>query len=196
MVFGEFFSTRALHTAIPDAVANPIGWGTYASDSHVHFFLCSFVDMTNDLPEIEAFTANIAELHRTTHSPFNMYGFMVPTVQGTIPQYTTWTDSWEDFFLESFKQVVVAEERAQGQDPEIQGLIEPIISKVIPRLLRPLETGGRKIRPVLVHGDLWDGNASTSIDTGTPVIFDASCIYAHNESNKTLNKGFERRYKY
>ena len=196
MVSGEFFSMRALHTAIPDAVANPIAWGTYASDTNIHFFLCSFVEMTDDLPDIEAFTAKIAELHQTTHSPFNMYGFTVPTLQGTIPQYTTWTDSWEDFFLESFKLVVVAEERAQGQDPEVQDLIEAIITKVIPRLLRPLETGGRKIRPVLVHGDLWDGNTSTSIDTDTPVIFDATCIYAHNESNKTLNEYFRRHYKY
>ena len=172
---------RALHTVLPDTVAVPIGWGTYASDSNIHFFLCSFVDMTDDLPEVEAFTSKIAELHRKSYSPFNMYGFAVPTLQGTIPQYTEWTDSWEDFFLEYFKRVVEAEEKAQGHDPEVAELVEAIITKVIPRLLRPLETGGRQIRPCLVHGDLWDGNTSTNIESDMPVIFDATCIYAHNE---------------
>ena len=60
-------------------------------------------------------------------------------------------------------------------------LAEAIITKVIPRLLRPLETGGRQIRPVLVHSDLWDGNASTNRLSGMPVVFDAACIYGHNE---------------
>jgi protein-ribulosamine 3-kinase len=41
---------------------------------------------------------------------------------------------------------------------------------VTPRLCRPLETGGRSIRPHLIHGDLWDGNASFVKITGLPVI--------------------------
>ncbi|XMA09023.1 hypothetical protein WAI453_001814 [Rhynchosporium graminicola] len=53
--------------------------------------------------------------------------------------------------------------------------------KVIPRLLRPLETEGRTVVPRLVHGDLWDGNASVDVSTGSPLIFDATPLYAHNE---------------
>ena len=64
----------------------------------------------------------------------------------------------------------------------------PFFDKVVPRLLRPLETGGRSIRPSLIHGDLWHGNAETDAETGEPVIFDAASFYAHNEckSAKTL----------
>jgi fructosamine-3-kinase len=35
-----------------------------------------------------------------------------------------------------------------------------LLKKVIPRLLDPLETDGRSIKPVLLHGDLWLGNVS------------------------------------
>lgn len=34
-------------------------------------------------------------------------------------------------------------EETQGPDPEMKDILEKIIAKVIPRLLRPLETVGR-----------------------------------------------------
>jgi len=68
-----------------------------------------------------------------------------------------------------------------GRSEEMQELFEAILKKVIPRLLRPLETGGREIQPRIVHGDLWDGNTSTNAVTDKPLIFDASSMYAHNE---------------
>ncbi|KAK3315093.1 hypothetical protein B0H66DRAFT_642375 [Apodospora peruviana] len=55
------------------------------------------------------------------------------------------------------------------------------IDMVIPRLLRPLETEGRTLIRTLVHGDLWDGNASVDVSTGRPLIFDPTPLYAHNE---------------
>lgn len=53
---------------------------------------------------------------------------------------------------------------------------------VIPRLLRPLDTGGRQIQPRHIHGDMWADKASTNVDTKLPVIYDGACLYAHNES--------------
>ena len=182
MVSGEFLSMKTLYDAFPRLIPRPYAWGTYAADSNVHFFLCGFVEMNDDLPDVDAMSSSLAELHRKTSSPNGKYRFSVPTLQGTIPQYTEWTDSWEDFFAESMKLVMDNEEKAQGPDSELQHLCRMTLKKVIPRLLRPLETGGRKIEPCLVHGDIWDGNVSTNTETGFPVIFDATCIYAHNES--------------
>jgi protein-ribulosamine 3-kinase len=180
MVSGEFVSMSTLHQTLPYLTPNPIGWGTYAADSNIHFFVCEFVDMTDDLPDVSVM-ASLAELHMKGISPNGKYGFSVPTLQGTIPQYTEWTDSWEDFFSKSIQLVFEAEEKSQGPDPELQELREGILTKVLPRLLRPLETGGREIQPRLIHGDIWDGNTSTNIETNQPVIYDATCIYAHNE---------------
>ncbi|KAG8525539.1 uncharacterized protein KY384_009183 [Bacidia gigantensis] len=181
MVSGEYVSMKALHDTLPTLTPRPIAWGTYAADANVHFFLCGFVDMTDDLPDVQMMGASLAELHKRGLSPNGKYGFSVPTLQGTIPQHTDWCDSWEEFFSKSIRKVMENEERSQGADLEVQELCEAILSKVVPRLLRPLETGGRQIRPRLVHGDIWDGNVSTDTETDKPVIFDATCIYAHNE---------------
>ena len=59
----------------------------------------------------------------------------------------------EDFFSHSFRRLVENEEKAQVLDVEMRKLEEAVFGKVIPRLLRPLETGGRSIRPCLVDGD-------------------------------------------
>lgn len=64
---------------------------------------------------------------------------------------------------------------------ELVGRAEPFIEKVIPRLLRPLQTGGRNIKPVLLHGDLWHGNISIEAATGQMLIFDPCAFYGHQE---------------
>ncbi|KAL8933235.1 MAG: hypothetical protein Q9216_006458 [Gyalolechia sp. 2 TL-2023] len=181
MVSGEYQSMKALHDIVPYLTPEPFAWGTFARDENAHFFLCDFVDMTNDIPDVETSMEMLAELHSKSSSPQGQYGFHVPTVQGKFPQYTEWTNSWEEFFTQSIKLVFENEEITQGPDEEVQQLFREILSKVVPRLLRPLETGGRRIQPRLIHGDLWDGNTSTNVATNLPVIYDATCIYAHNE---------------
>ena len=63
----------------------------------------------------------------------------------------------------------------------MEQLCHGVLEVVIPRLLRPFETGGRSILPCLIHGDIWAGNTSTNIDTNMPVVYDGACLYAHNE---------------
>ncbi|KAJ5628449.1 Fructosamine/Ketosamine-3-kinase [Penicillium lividum] len=84
-------------------------------------------------------------------------------------------------FLERHRAFFQAEEDAQGFDEEMAALRKDIMEKVIPRLLRPLETGGNKIVPSLAHGDIWDGNTSVDAETGNPLIFDACSSYTHHE---------------
>ena len=79
------------------------------------------------------------------------------------------------------RQLMTIIEQSQGPDVELRMLFDQMISKAIPRLLRPLETGGRQIKPSLVHGDLYSGNVSVDAMTGGPILYDATCLYAHNE---------------
>ena len=137
--------------------------------------------MTDEIPEIQAFTSTLAELHSNGLSPDGKYGFHVPTYKGTIPQYTVWHDTWEESYYYSMKWFMHAEEKSQGVDPEMQQICQALLDKVIPRLLRPLETGGRQVQPRLIHGDLWAGNTLWNIDTNMPVVYDAAALYAHNE---------------
>ena len=109
MVSGEFISMSSLHNTLPYLVPTPVGWGTYATDADIHFFLCGFVEMDDDLPDVDQLAAGLAELHIKGLSPNGKYGFSVPTLQGTIPQYTEWTESWEEFFSNSIQRVIFAD---------------------------------------------------------------------------------------
>ena len=170
-----------IHNTAPDLAPLPINWGTYAADPDIHFFLCDFHDMTDTVPEVEPLAAKIAELHKKGLSPNGKYGFSVATYQCKWPQPVEWKESWEEFFLLSLQWILEKEEESQGENAELTQLKKALFEKVVPRLLRPLETGGNHIEPRLVHGDLWDGNCSTDADTDKPIIFDATSTYAHNE---------------
>ncbi|MDI1487169.1 MAG: hypothetical protein OHK93_006437 [Ramalina farinacea] len=163
MMSGEFASMTAIHTALPSVAPTPIAWGTYVSDPDIHFFLCSFHKMSGELPEIERFSAQVAALHRAGKSPTGKFGFEVTTFQGNLPQDNTWCDTWEEFYIRGMVRMLQLEEDCQGRCQELKELRGPMFERVIPRLLRPLETGGRKIEPTLVHGDLYYGNASTDL---------------------------------
>lgn len=116
--------------------------------------------MTDEVIDNQAFLQLLAELHTRDISPDGKYGLEVPTYKGTIPQYKNWHDTWEEVFHHSF---VYTEEKLQGPDEEMRELCSDLFGKVIPRLLRSLETRDRQIQPRLIHGDLWSGNISTNI---------------------------------
>ncbi|OAP59350.1 hypothetical protein AYL99_06648 [Fonsecaea erecta] len=178
---GEYVSTWAISRAAPDLVQTPIAVGTYATDNNIHFLLSRFVNMTGKVPDPRSLPMKIAEMHFKGASPTGKYGFPVPTSMGACIQQNKWTSSWERCFTELMNTMFEFEQDVHGNHEEMQQLHHIILEKVIPRLLRPMETGGRDIEPRIVHGDLWDGNTSVEATTGNPVIFDASSIYAHNE---------------
>lgn len=155
---GEYESMKVLHTMTPDFAPKPIAWGTFKSNHDLHFFLGNFHDMDNELPEMEQFSARLAQLHRDSVSPTGKFGFHVTTYNGNIPQDVRWTDTWEECFMNGTKRDFELEMEARGPCEELKALMEPLFKKVIPRLLRPLETAGRSLKPSFVHGDLWYGN--------------------------------------
>ncbi|KAL2285723.1 hypothetical protein FJTKL_07729 [Diaporthe vaccinii] len=92
-----------------------------------------------------------------------------------------WTDSWEEFWSRQFLSDVAYVQKVYGQDDDLNALTEEFIQKVVARLLRPLQTGGRSIKPSLCHGDLWDGNVQMDTDTGQTILFDSCAFYGHAE---------------
>ncbi len=96
-------------------------------------------------------------------------------------QDTTWCDTWEESYVLRLKASLEQERVVHGPDKENEKLLPALYEKVIPRLLRPLQTRGRSIKPALFHGDIWYGNISTNADTGEPLMFDPSVFWGHNE---------------
>ncbi|KFY81145.1 hypothetical protein V499_00079 [Pseudogymnoascus sp. VKM F-103] len=153
-LYGEFESTSKIHSVVRDFIPKPILWGSFKEIQNAHYYICKFYNLRPDLPEKFEFCAKVAELHSKSQSPNGKFGFHVITYNGNLPQENGYADTWEECFVND---------------------------KVIPRLLRPMESGGRFIKPSLVHGDLWCGNAAVNSETGCQLVYDPSSFYAHNE---------------
>lgn len=67
------------------------------------------------------------------------------------------------------------------QWPEFDVVRDVTLQKVVPRLLLPLQAGGRILKPRLIHGDCWDGNPATDAKTGETFVFDVCSFYGRNE---------------
>ncbi|KAG8406591.1 hypothetical protein J3458_020936 [Metarhizium acridum] len=68
-----------------------------------------------------------------------------------------------------------------GPWPELDAVYLKVQSQLILRLIGALETDGRKVKPVLIHGDMWDRNIGTEASMGNPWIFDCAAYYGHDE---------------
>ncbi|KAK8861794.1 Fructosamine kinase-domain-containing protein [Apiospora arundinis] len=181
MYHSEYESLKAMHGAVPGICPEPIGWGHYASDPSVFFLLCHFVDIFNEPPDINLLPPRMAQLHDKAVAEDGQFGWHVPIAGGQMPVVVAKSNSWEDFFNRYMRYIFRAEEIAQGpRTAEIERLAGLLFNRIIPRLLRPLETGGRSIAPRLLHTDLWTGNLGVNED-GDAIIFDPMSMYGHNE---------------
>ena len=104
-----------------------------------------------------------------------------------MPLEVSWCDTWEESYSRGLRDFTEQEKRVQGPSEELERLFPPLFDQVIPRLLRPLNTEGRMIKPVLIHGDLWSGNMATNAETGAPISFDPAVSWAHNECQWLLS---------
>ncbi|KAH6627298.1 Fructosamine kinase-domain-containing protein [Chaetomium sp. MPI-SDFR-AT-0129] len=181
MVSAEFYAMTLLHNAAPELVAEPLGWGQYAEEPDTYFFICRFHELSDGIPSVNEFPKLVAEFHKRGKSKTGEFGFPITMYGGRNPQTFPLSSTWEECFSQGLEKIFDMEEETHGPDEELRQLREGLMTKVIPRLLRPLETEGRTLVPTLVHGDLWDGNASVDVTTGHPMFFDATPLYAHHE---------------
>ena len=184
MLRGEYHGVKALFKFVPEGIPRPVAWGTYKANPNTHFYLCDYIDMIEELPDIRKFCAMLAKLHHesmVSEDAPTEFGFPVVTYEGSMYQDVSWCKTWEESFILHIKAFIDQEKVSQGPSKELDELIPPLLEKVIPRLLRPLQTHGRNIKPVLVHGDIWYGNMATNADTGEAVMFDPSVFWGHNE---------------
>jgi protein-ribulosamine 3-kinase len=178
----EFAGAKAIRAINRDLCPEPVGWGRYKSVPQAWFFLAKFREMRDELPVARDMGRTLAEFHGKAIAPDGRHGFDVQTVGGVVPLHVEKTTSWEVFLTNYMRHLLVAEHRSQGPaSDDLERLTTVLFSRIIPRLCRPLETGGRSIKPTLLHSDLWDGNIAVNAQTGRPVIFDPSCFYGHNE---------------
>ena len=81
MMEGEFESMKVLNAVTPNLTPKPIAWGTFESNRDLHFFLCDFHEMDDDLPEVDKFSAGLAQMHWDSVSPTGKFGFHCNAIQ-------------------------------------------------------------------------------------------------------------------
>lgn len=155
MFRGEFEGLSIIYKTVPESAPQPIAWGQCEESPDVFFFLCEYIDMDDGVSELSTFCDAVAKLHENAVSPNGKFGFHVVTCNGNIPQLNDWESSWEVFFSNGLKHMLKLYAEKHGERSEVVTAAQSILDVVIPRLLRPLQEGGRSIVPVLVHGDLW-----------------------------------------
>ncbi|KAI0097687.1 Fructosamine kinase-domain-containing protein [Nemania sp. FL0031] len=186
MIQGEFESLKAIHNVSPELVPLPYTWGKFDKPASLsgdtYFLLMQFREVGEQPPDPEIFTARLADFHKKSKSPTGKFGFHVTSYHATLPQITDcWEDSWEVLYKKQLEHMIRLDEEKHGAWPDFQKVCKLTLEVIIPRLLRPLQSEGRTIKPCLLHGDLWDENTATDPGTGQPFIFDAGSFYGHNE---------------
>ena len=157
MAKAEYEAQAALTAIIPDNVVVPIAWGTFEGGSKA-FFMTQFRNLQVRSPAPIELVGVMQKLHQTSVSPTGKFGFHTTTYWGPPAMVNDWTDSWEEYYARQFRSNIVYAQGVHGEDHELSQLTDALVEKVIARLLRPLQIGGRSIKPSLCHGDLWDGN--------------------------------------
>ena len=176
---------QALHAAVPGLVVKPMGWGKLETASPPgHFLVVEFKDFVpGTMPDPVRLGARVAAMHENAaaRSPTGMFGFPVQTFDGARTQAVDWDPSWTSFFSKLLAAAYEHDTETNGVWPELDAVYRRVQSHLIPRLVGALEADGRRVEPVLIHGDMWEGNVGTEVGTGDPWIYDCAAYYGHNE---------------
>lgn len=76
---GKHLATKAIHEIVPGFVPTPIDNGSLTSIPNMHYYLCRFHDLVEELPEPEDFCVKVATLHGNSVSKTGKFGFEVVT---------------------------------------------------------------------------------------------------------------------
>ena len=181
MAEAEYEGQKAVSAVIPDNATEPVAWGYFENDKTKSWFLAPFRDLRARSFSRQLVLSIVRRMHEESESPTGKFGFHVTPYYGPPPMIVDWMDNWEEFWIREFRSGLQYVQRMRGDDPELVELAEEFIGKVAIRLLRPLQTGGRNIKPSLCHGDLWDGNIHIDVETNQPILFDPCPFYGHHE---------------
>ena len=131
----------------------------------------------------------LAQLHQVTRT--DRFGFDGDNYLGTSVQPNGWMDSWVDFWRArrlGWQLELFAQHGSDAHDPLLK-----LGYQLMERLDDMFALADEPA--VLLHGDLWAGNASAD-EHGEPIIFDPASYYGHREAEIGMMRlfgGFDAR---
>jgi fructosamine-3-kinase len=125
---------------------------------------------------------SLARLHRASARGNGGRGFGLDhdNFIGLSPQRNGWNPDWAGFFRSERLEPQLAWAAAAGQ--ELLGA-----DRLLGQL--PQWLNGHGAEPVLVHGDLWSGNAAL-LHSGAGALFDPACYWADREVDLAMARLF------
>ncbi|KAK3690986.1 hypothetical protein LTR37_018888 [Vermiconidia calcicola] len=198
MFEGEHASLNAIHDAVPTLCPKSFGHGKLQDAKGQYFLVTDFLDLSarssggGASSSAMTLAQKLAKLH-TTAAPVPegydkpQFGFPATTCCGDTPQDNTYSSSWADFYSNRRLRFITKQsKKSNGSDKQLEALVEQTCTKVIPRLIGDSHlNNGKGVTPVVIHGDLWSGNASRGklpgMTEAEDLVFDSSACYAHSE---------------
>lgn len=158
MTRGEYESQKAMSEHLPDNSVHPISFETFEFDSSKSFFLTTYRQLKEKTPTQSQLVDVLTQLHSLSSSLTGKFGFYVSL-------RNEWCDRWESGTAASSGRISHGNRVCEEDDVEFNRVAGEFFVKVIPRLLRLLQSGGRSIKPTLVHGGIWHGYAQVDVYT-------------------------------
>ncbi|GAB0489404.1 hypothetical protein MMPV_000623 [Pyropia vietnamensis] len=164
------------------------------------FMVLTFLDLVPfgaNRPDVQrALATGLAALHTdTSHEELHQgrFGFTTNNFHSLTPQDNRWVADWPTFFARRLAAQVrgVYKEKAYGRAP-VPVSDETLLERgrqlvALVRDGRWFEGVANTIRPSLLHGALWIGNAGAVSGPGTrPAVFDPACYFGHSEAELAL----------
>lgn len=212
MFRGEYESLNAIANSVPGFCPRALAWGFLEESNGKSFFLATeFLELGVGGRTGPPLAQRLGKLHSTPAPPDpetgkRRFGFPVPTYCGDTKQPNRYHDSWAEFYAnERLLVILETSETRNGRDANLRDLVERTANTVVPALLGDGHLGydrdgnGDGITPVVVHGDLWSGNADRGriVASGRKedeevgdVVYDPSACYAHSEFDLGIMKMF------
>lgn len=151
------------------------------------FLVLEFIAMKPGLSDFEErLGRGLAGLHRAARRDDGLCGFDCPTYLGRLPQDNTWADDAVTFWRD--RRLLPLLDRLAAY-PELVDAGR----RLAERLDEVLD--GDEDEAVLIHGDLWTGNAAAD-GGGHACIYDPACAYLPREVELGMTRlfGFGERF--
>ncbi|KAG8954922.1 hypothetical protein FRC04_010406 [Tulasnella sp. 424] len=189
---GEAESLKAMDAAAPGICPRLIAFGEDAEARQRPYMISEYKQFTSLSSASGKILAKrmALELHEPQNSEAGAkgrFGFEWPTYCGATRLENGWFDTWDEAYASLIKTLLDGLRQEGRSYSEVCDLGDQVVAKVIPFLLGPPRL--KDVQPVVLHGDLWSGNAGT-LASGEPIIFDPASYYGHNEADLAIARIF------
>nr|AAZ14929.1 possible fructosamine-3-kinase [Coprinellus disseminatus] len=186
---GEAESLKEMERASPGIAPKLYSFGNLSSGNP--YFISEYKVMGHLNSSVAVVLAKrlATELHQFESA--HGFGFQVPTYCGPTRFANGWFDGWSKCYAAMYG-TLIQRLRETGRHERLCSKGDKIIQRCgfDPHSIIPILLGKMSIQPVLLHGDLWNGNVGVDQTTGEPVIFDPASFYGHSESDLAIARIF------